>query len=160
MVADQRLQQWLEALREPDAEMSKIAADKLGEMRRPEAVPALVEAMERRTALVAAAAAQALGRIGDTRALAPLLKALVSHKDIVVQTAAAEALGIMHARDAVPTLKQVVQDYLDTYKTDHYSKTRSFRRGLFTTCIEALKAIGTRDAIRFAEKAESYSRSM
>lgn len=159
MSAEQRFKQWLEVLREPDAETSKIAADKLGDIGNTDAVPALIEAMERRTAFVAAAAAQALGKLGDKRAIQPLLTAVVNHQDIMVQTAAAESLGMMRAKEAVPTLKKVVQDYLDAYKNDHFSKTRSFRRGLFTTCISALKQIGTPDAIRFAERAASYERS-
>lgn len=160
MSTNPRLKQWLEVLREPDAEMSKIAADKLGDIGSPEAVPDLILALERRTAFVAAAAAKALGMIGDKRAILPLIKALNHHQDIMVRTAAAEALGALHALEAVSHLKKVVQDYLDTYRTDHFSKTRSFQRGLFTTSIAALKQIGTRDAVRFAEQAESYSRSM
>jgi hypothetical protein len=37
--------------------------------------------------------------------------------------------------------------------------TRSHQRGLFIACIDALKAIGTMDAIRFAKKVESASRT-
>jgi HEAT repeat protein len=160
MTTNPRLKQWLEVLREPDAEMSKIAADKLGEIGSPDAVPDLITALERRTPFVAAAAAQALGKIRDKRAVPALLKALSNHQDIMVRTAAAESVGLIRAMDGVPLLKKVVQDYLDTYRTDHFSRTRSFQRGLFTACIAALKEMGTRDAKVFAEKAESYSRSM
>jgi HEAT repeat protein len=160
MTTNPRLKQWLEVLREPDAEMSKIAADKLGEIGSPDAVPELVSALERRTPFVAAAAAQALGKIRDKRAVPALMKALNNHQDIMVRTSCAEALGSIRATEAIPALKKVVQDYLDTYRTDHFSRTRSFQRGLFTASIASLKEMGSRDAKQFAEKAESYSRSM
>ncbi|MCU0511181.1 MAG: HEAT repeat domain-containing protein [Anaerolineae bacterium] len=160
MTANPRLNQWLEVLREPDAEMSKIAADKLGDLGSREAVADLITAMERRTAFVAAAAALALGKIGDPLAIPVLLQTLEAHQDVQVKAAAAEALGLLRAKNAVTALKKVVQDYLDTYRNDHFSRTRSYQRGLFTAAIAALKHIGTREAIRFAENAESYSRSL
>lgn len=152
---EQRLKKWMDVLHEPDTEMSKIAADKLGEIGNKQAVPELIEAMEKRTALVAAAAAIALGKIGDRSSIPVLIKTLRRHQDVVVQSGAAEALGMMRAEEAVPALKAVVQDYLNKYKNDRFNLTRGFQRGLFTTCIQSLKQIGTRDAIRFAENAES-----
>jgi hypothetical protein len=158
-VSNQRLRQWLEVLREPDAEMSKIAAEKLAEIGSNEAVPDLIKAMQGRTALVASASAKALGRLADKRAIAPLIQALLYHQDLVVQTAAADSLGALKAVDAVPSLKKVVDTYIQTYKHDHFTMTRSHQRGLFITCIDALKAIGTPDAVRFANKAQSASRT-
>lgn len=157
MSASERLVKWLEVLREPDAEMSKIAADKLGEIGSVEAVKDLIDALERRTAFVAAAAAQALGRIGDKRAVPSLVHALLEHHDVMVQTAAAEALGLIKSPDGIPALKQTIIDYLDTFRSDHYSLTRGFKRGLYTTSILALKRIGTKDALRFVQKAESQA---
>ena len=158
-MSDQRLRQWLEVLREPDAEMSKIAADKLGEIGNPEALPDLITAMQKRTVQVAAAAAKALGKLKDKRAVPPLIQALSSHQDILVQTAAADSLGKMRAVDGIPALKKVIETYLQTYKHDHFTMTRSHQRGLFITCIDALKAIGTIDAVRFASKVESAART-
>jgi len=157
-MSEQRLRQWLEVLREPDAEMSKIAAEKLGDIGSPDAVPDLITAMQKRTALVAGSAAKALGRLKDKRAIAPLIQALTAHQDILVQTNAAEALGVLKAVDAVPVIKKVIETYLQTNKHDHFTMTRSHQRGLFITCIDALKAIGTMDAIRFATKVESAAR--
>lgn len=158
-VTDQRLRQWLEVLHEPDAEMSKIAAEKLSALGNADAVPDLVKAMQGRTALVAAAAAKALGRLNDQRAVAPLIKTLSSHQDIMVQTNAAESLGLLRSIDAVPVLKRVVESYIQNNKHDHFTMTRSHQRGLFIASLDALKAIGTPDARRFAAKAESSARS-
>ncbi|QPC82517.1 HEAT repeat domain-containing protein [Phototrophicus methaneseepsis] len=155
---DLRLQQWLEILNEPDVEMSVIAAGKLADIRRAEAVPDLVNAMKRRTPEVAAAAAQALGRIGDKSAIPALTETLKRHRDVHVQTAAADSLGRLQAYTAIPVLKQVIITYIEEHKTDRLAMTRGFRRGLFTTSILALKQIGTRDAVRFAERAESATR--
>jgi hypothetical protein len=159
-VSNPRLRQWLEVLHEPDAEMSKIAAEKLADIGSPEAVPDLLKAMKGRTAIVATAAAKALGRLGDQRAVAPLIQAMLYHQDLVVQTAAAHSLGTLKAVEAIPSLKKVIENYLQTNKHDHFTMTRSHQRGLFISCIDALKAIGTPDAVRFANKVQSASRNM
>jgi len=159
-LSDQRLRQWLEVLHEPDAEMSKIAADKLADIGSVEAVPDLIKAMQGRTALVASAAAKALGKLKDKRAAAPLIQTLTSHQDGLVQTAAAEALGVMRALEGIPVLKKIIENYLQTNQHDHFTMTRSHQRGLFIACLDALKVIGTPDALRFASKVESASRTL
>jgi HEAT repeat protein len=151
---EERLQHWLTVLAEPDAHMSKIAAEKLGSLRLPQAVPSLIYAMQHRTASVAAAAALALGEIRDKNAIRPLIVTMMNHQDVVVQTAAAEALGAMKAVDAVPSLKRIVQDYLAKYENDRFNLTRGMSRGLFTTAIQSLREIGTREALRIAADAE------
>ncbi|MGB1287479.1 MAG: HEAT repeat domain-containing protein [Aggregatilineales bacterium] len=155
-----RLQKWIRVVGEPDIEMSKIAADKLAEMGASEAIPALINALETRTTFVAVASAQALGKIGDKTAIKPLIQAMQQHNEIAVQTAAAEALGKIGDKKAVPALKREVETFLHEHKNDRYSLTRGFKRGLFTTCIAALKKIGTSDAIRFAKHAESANRRL
>lgn len=154
-MTDERLQKWLQVLREPNAEMSKIAADKLGEIGDKAAVPALVETLRTRAAFVAGAAALALGKIGDKSSVKDLIHALQNHQDVVVRTAAAEALGTMRAIEAIPALKQVCDDYLKTYHSDRFNLTRGMERGLFTTAIYSLRQIGTPQAIRIANQAES-----
>lgn len=151
---EQRLKKWLEMLKSTDANMAKIAADKLGEIGNTMAVMPLIEALQRRTATVAAAAAQALGRINDKRALSPLIEALRSHQDVMVQTAAADGLGMMRAVQAIAPLSAVIDDYLETFKNDRFNLTRGMRRGLFTTCIHSLRQIGTLEAKRIANNAE------
>lgn len=151
-MTDQRVRQWIEVLREPDAEMSKIACDKLGDIGSKDAVPDLIAAMQKRTALVAAAAAKALGRLDDKRAASALIQTLTTHHDILVQTTAAESLGLLKASEAVETLKTLVEDYIQRNRHDHWTMTRSQQRGLFIACLDALKVIGTKDALRFVTK--------
>jgi len=157
-VHDQRVKKWLEVLDEPDPEMSKIAADKLGELKDKRAVKALTISMQRRTELVAAASAKALGAINDPTSIPDLIKVLKTHREVLVQTGAAEALGMMKAKQAIPALKKEVQDYLAENKSDRFSLTRGYKRGLFTTCLESLKKMGDAQARRFAIKAESALR--
>lgn len=151
---EQRLKQWLRVLQEPNAEMSKIAADKLGDIGRKEAIPALLEELKKRTALVAAACALALGKIGDKSVLSTLAQVMKTHQDVIVQTACAEALGQLRSPDAVPHLKAVLDDYIATYKHDRFNMTRGMKRGLFTTAIYSLRLIGTPAALRIATNAE------
>ncbi|MBX7100459.1 MAG: HEAT repeat domain-containing protein, partial [Myxococcaceae bacterium] len=75
-----------------DADQRKLAADVLGEVRRPEAVPALLNALQDADLNVQAAAAEALGRIGGheaCRALERLLRA----SEPLLQVAALEGLA-------------------------------------------------------------------
>jgi HEAT repeat protein len=157
-IEEQRLKKWLQVLDEPDAEMSKIAADKLGELGMKEAVPALIKAMQGRTMFVAMASAQALGTIGDEQAIPALIKTLQRHQEVNVRTAAAESLGNLRARQGIPALKKVINDYLEKNENDRFRLTRGYERGLFTTAIASLKQMGVRDAKHFAEKAESASK--
>ncbi|MCA9881878.1 MAG: HEAT repeat domain-containing protein [Anaerolineae bacterium] len=151
-----RLQNWIQTLNEPDDEMSTIAAGKLAELNSSVAVPHLIKAL-RRTPNVAVESATALGKIGDKSAVPALIELLDRHSNVHVQTAAATALGRLQATSAIPVLKKTVTDYIEEHKTDRLAMTRGYRRGLFTTCLLALKQIGTRDAVRFAERAETAS---
>lgn len=157
---EQRLKKWLDVLGQSDPEMSKIAADKLGEIASPAATAALIDAMKRRTAAVAAACALALGKINDKSAIPDLIDVLKHHQEVTVQTAAAESLGLMKAVDAIPALKWVIDDYVRTYKNDRFNMTRGFRRGLFMTCIYSLRMIGTREARQIADHAERTEKEM
>jgi HEAT repeat protein len=151
---EERLKKWLAVLNEPDAQMSRIAAEKLGDLRNTTAIPDLIRAMQHRTAQVASAAALALGKIGDKSASPSLIKTLHDHQDVMVQTAAAEALGHLRDTQAIAHLKQTIDDYLDKYKNDRFNLTRGMSRGLFTTSIAALRNIGTVSALRIAQEAE------
>lgn len=153
-----RFQKWVTILHENDSEMSKIAADKLAEMKNRAAVPHLVQAMQQRTTIVAVAAARALGEIGDPAAVPALCKSMQEHWDVVVNTAAAESLVQLRDPAAVSALRQVIEAYLKESNGNRFSRIHSHKRGLFTTALRALKAIGTRDALRAAaqyERAES-----
>ncbi len=148
-----RIQKWIRILGENDVEMSKIAAQKLAEMRATEAVPALITAMEKRHVSVSLAATRALGEIGDARAVPALIKTLLHHYDVTVNTAAAEALGQLRQAEAVPALKETIENYL-TQNRDRYERIHSLKRGLFVAAVRALQHIGTAEARRIAREAE------
>jgi len=156
-IEEQRLKKWIKILHDRDAEMSRIAAEKLGDIGNPVAVPELVGAMHGRTMFVAANAAKALGKIGDKSAVPALLKTLAdTRQDVVVRTAAAESLGKIGHYSAIEGLATVIDNYTEKYKNDRYNLIQGYERGLFTTSIRSLKQIGTPKAKRIAAKAEKF----
>lgn len=156
-VEEQRLKKWIKVLHGRDAEMSRIAAEKLGEIGNPVAIPELEKALDGRTMFVAANAAKALGKIGDKSAIDTLIKSLTDNRqDVVVRTAAAEALGAIGHYSAIAGLETVVNNYISKYKNDRYNLIQGYERGLFTTSIRALKQIGTSKARRIAAQAEKF----
>ncbi len=156
-IEQQRLDKWIKVLHGKDAEMSRIAAEKLGEIGNPVAIPDLEKALHTRTMFVAAVAAKSLGKIGDKSAVDSLMKALRNtRQDVVVRTAAAEALGIIGHYTAVPSLEEVVNEHISKYKNDRFNLIQGYERGLFTTAIRSLKQIGTSKAKRIAAQAEKF----
>lgn len=156
-VEEQRLKKWIKVLHGRDAEMSRIAAEKLGEIGNPVAIPELEKALAGRTMFVAANAAKAMGRIGNRSAVAALIDALTDTKqDVVVRTAAAEALGNIGHYSAIEGLEIVVNDYITKYKNDRYNLIQGYERGLFTSAIRSLKQINTPKSKRIASQAEKF----
>lgn len=156
-IEEQRLKKWIKVLHGKDAEMSRIAAEKLGEIGSSVAVPELINAMHGRTMFVAASAAKALGNIGDKSAVDALIKSLADKRqDVVVRTAAAESLGQIGHYSAISGLESVIINYEQKYKNDRYNLIQGYERGLFTTAIRSLKQIGTPKAKRIAAKAEKF----
>jgi HEAT repeat-containing taxis protein len=156
-IEEQRLKKWIKVLHGKDAEMSRIAAEKLGEIGNPVAIPDLEKALHTRTMFVAAVAAKSLGKIGNKSAVASLLKILANHRqDVVVRTAAAEALGIIGHHSAISGLEAVVNDHMSKYRNDRFNLIQGYERGLFITAIRSLKQIGTPTARRIAAKAEKF----
>ena len=156
-IEQQRLDKWIKVLHGKDAEMSRIAAEKLGEIGNPVAIPDLDKALHTRTMFVAAVAAKSLGKIGDKSAVDSLMTALRNKRqDVVVRTAAAEALGIIGHYTAVPSLEEVVNEHISKYKNDRFNLIQGYERGLFTTAIRSLKQIGTSKAKRIASHAEKF----
>ncbi len=156
-IEQQRLDKWIKVLHGKDAEMSRIAAEKLGEIGNSVAIPDLDKALHTRTMFVAAVAAKSLGKIGDKSAVDSLMKALRNtRQDVVVRTAAAEALGIIGHYTAVPALEEVVNEHISKYKNDRFNLIQGYERGLFTTAIRSLKQIGTSKAKRIAAQAEKF----
>jgi HEAT repeat protein len=151
-IEELRYQKWIETLNDTDAEMSRIAAEKLAEIGNPAALYDLVKAMETRTATVAQAAAVALGDLGDTQAVGPLMRTLLGHTEVGVRSAAARALGRLGDEEAIPALKAVIDDY--KANTGGSYERKYVDRGLFTACIDALRAINTTYSKILANKAE------
>jgi HEAT repeat protein len=157
LIEEQRLKKWINVLHGKDAEMSRIAAEKLGDIGNLVAIPELDKALHTRTMFVAAVAAKALGKIGDKSAVDSLLKTLTNQRqDVVVRTAAAEALGIIGHHSAISGLEVIVNDHISKYKNDRFNLIQGYERGLFTTAIRSLKQIGTPKAKRIATKAEKF----
>ncbi|MHC4227966.1 MAG: HEAT repeat domain-containing protein, partial [Planctomycetota bacterium] len=87
----QDVQIFAETLADPSPAVQKAAADALGKIGGPEAVPSLIRVLTNRSKSlpVRQAAAGALGKIGDPRALQPLNNAL---KEPSLRSAAAAAI--------------------------------------------------------------------
>jgi HEAT repeat protein len=83
------------------------ASDYLGESGNPEAVPALIEALDDTT--ISWLAAESLGKIGDSRAVEPLIAVLGSDEKWLRKNAA-EALGILRASSAVEPIIRLLAD--------------------------------------------------
>lgn len=156
-IEEQRLKKWIKVLHDKDAEMSRIAAEKLGEMGERSAIPDLEKVLNTRTMFVAAAAAKALGKIGHRSAVNGLVTAMLNERnDVVVRTACAEALGLIGHYTGVDGLETVVNNYVNKYHNDRHNLLKGYERGLFTTAIRSLKQIGTPQAKRIAADAERF----
>ena len=80
-----------EGLEAPDAPNRRLTAEKLGEMKDPRSVPALIKALKDDNRYVRAQAAKSLGRIGDGRAKGAL-EALLKDEAESTRRAAQQAL--------------------------------------------------------------------
>ncbi|MFH1208933.1 MAG: HEAT repeat domain-containing protein [Candidatus Omnitrophota bacterium] len=88
------------------------AADILGEIKDPRAVPALIDALKHDYVWgiwAPCQSAHALGKIGDQRAISALIEALTSRIDLV-RSASAEALGEIGDARVVPALLKVLRN--------------------------------------------------
>ncbi|NWF67991.1 MAG: HEAT repeat domain-containing protein [Chloroflexi bacterium] len=146
------IRKWVNHLHNVDREMSRIAAEKLGQTGDQSVVPDLIRALNNRPSEIRAAAARALGRLGDPAAV-PALAVLLSDDDSIVSCAAADALGAIGHRSAVPPLRDVLRGQAGGA---HYERTRAHDRGLFVSALQALQSIGTSDAL---EAVKRYGRS-
>lgn len=153
-IEEQRLKKWIAVLNDNDAEMSKIAANKLGEIGNRDAVPHLIRAMQSRTMFVSAASAQALGDIGDKSAVPALIKTMNNHRDAIVQESAVRSLGKLGGAESVRALRTLVESYKENLDGDRYTQLRDYRRGVYTTALEALKQIGSPEALRIVKRAQ------
>ncbi len=142
------IKKWVTYLHSVDREMSRIAAEKLGQAGSNSVVPELIKALSNRPSEIRAAAARALGNIGDATAV-PALSELLNDEDYIVSCAAAEALGDIRHRSAVPALREILRQ---NRTGAHFERTRSFDRGLYVAAIHALERIGTMDALEAIRK--------
>jgi HEAT repeat protein len=137
------IRKWVSYLNSGDREMSRIAAEKLGQTNSNQVVPDLIRALKNRPPEIRAAAARALGHLGDITAVNALAETL-NDDDSIVSCAAADALGQIKHRSAVPALREVLRIQSSGF---HYERTRGHDRGLYVAAYNALQAIGTTDAL-------------
>lgn len=153
-IEERRLHKWINSLGDYDTAVASSAAEKLGRLGNPQAVPALVEAMRTRVTIVSAAAAAALGVIRDRSAVPALIETVRNHNDPVVRTAAIKSLGEIGDPKAVPALSQTIDEYLRSSNGDRLTAIRGYNYALLTTAVYALRLIGTPEALRAARKAD------
>ncbi|NDJ53571.1 MAG: HEAT repeat domain-containing protein [Chloroflexi bacterium] len=103
---DKGAQSWVRALKDKDQRLAAIQS--LMEMG-PEAVPALITALEDRNRFVRESAAHVLGHSRDRRAVLPLCAALAD-SEAAVRQVAAYALGRLNDVRAVPSLMFALRD--------------------------------------------------
>ncbi|GAB1420170.1 hypothetical protein MASR2M15_02530 [Anaerolineales bacterium] len=147
-----RIEKWTRILHQEDAYMRCVAADQLGEIGDSTSVPHLIEEMLKGGVDVAIACVRALGQIGSKEAVPALIHLLGSTEDGELQTALLKSLGLLEDARAVPTIIQVVRVYrqaralypLQAVGLAHESVT-------YTTAINALKRIGTPEALAAAD---------
>lgn len=140
------IKKWVDYLNNAtDAEMSRIAARKLGEAKDPVVVPDLIRALQNRPDEVRLAAARALGEIGDRAAVRSLV-GLLHDGNHLVASAAADALGEIADVAAVPALVGILRDYKE--RSSRHFQIHGYNRGLFMAAVQALNRIGTREALQ------------
>ena len=143
------VQKWIGYLNDIDREMSRLAAQRLGESKNPNAVPALVGTLRNRPDDVRLAAVRSLGQIGDAGAVNALVVLLDDMNPMIASTAA-DALGDIGDDSAVPALRKVLREYKKSIS--RHNQIHGDQRGLYTASVSALKRIGTRDALKAVEK--------
>lgn len=142
------IEKWVGYLNSADREMSRIAANKLGDTKDASVVPYLVKALDNRPDEVRLAATRALGEIGDSAAVAPLIDVL-SDKDPLIASAAADSLGAIGSDRAVSSLVRILKEY---DKQSRHFQIHGYNRGLYMAAVHALQRIGTPAARKAVER--------
>ncbi len=128
---DEALTDLLGRLESEQANRRWEAAEGLGELGDPRAIPALVRALRDPHAFVRWAAAQAIGRIGGEEAVALLLP-LLQESDPLVRRSAADALGYLDTPAVRQALRRALRDPDPTVRRN---------------AIEAVARLGDREAV-------------
>ena len=136
----QYIEKWIRYLNDTDRDMSRMAAEKLGDTMDTTVVPELINTLANRPDDIRLAAVRSLGKIGDRKAVKPLIKLLDDMNPMIASTAA-DALGQIGDDSAVPALR----DILSTYKNNlgRHNQIHGQNRGLFMAAVYALQAINT-----------------
>ncbi len=128
-----------------DPDQRKLAADILGELRRPEAVPALSRALNDPDANVRSAAAEALGRIGGPEAVAALEALLTTPAEPLLYVSALEGLAALRAAPALATLRPLLSNPL-TRRSAHRVLALIAHPTAWSLLVLALRTPKSRDA--------------
>ncbi|MDP8230456.1 MAG: HEAT repeat domain-containing protein, partial [Candidatus Gorgyraea atricola] len=112
------------------------AAEALGKIDDPQAVPALIKALMNEESGIQATAANALGEIGNPQAVPALIKAL-RYEDYAIRSYTAEALGKIGDPRAVPALIRVL------------NSEKRYIKGIRNTTAEALGKIGGKQVVSY-----------
>lgn len=136
----QYIEKWIRYLNDTDRDMSRMAAEKLGDTMDSSVVPDLVNTLSNRPDDIRLAAVRSLGKLGDNAAVKPLIKLLGDDNPMIASTAA-DALGQIGHSSAVPALSNI----LSSYKNDvnRHDQLHGQNRGLFMAAVYALQSINT-----------------
>lgn len=103
------IEELLVELRSADWKRRQAAAERLGQLKNPEAVPGLIEALQDNETRVVTTAIEALIRVG-TPAVESLVETLEQHDDPSVRYATTIVLGAIGDAAAVPGLTAALDD--------------------------------------------------
>src|SRR5689334_18031588 len=103
-------QEAVKQLKDSDAMVRRQGADKLGQMRKPEAVPELMPLLNDANAFVRSTAIDSLGLLRSQEAAAKISKLLVDDKDPGVRQSAATALAYIGDPASADALAQATKD--------------------------------------------------
>lgn len=143
------IEKWVRYLNDTDRDMSRIAAEKLGNTGDVAVVPELVNTLNNRPDDIRLAAIRSLGKIGDPSAVKPLVKMLDDMNPMIASTAA-DALGLIGDDRAVRPLAKILRDYKS--ENNRHDQLHGANRGLYMAAVYALQGFKTREARRALEQ--------
>ena len=136
----QYIEKWIRYLNDTDRDMSRMAAEKLGDTMDSSVVPELINTLSNRPDDVRLAAVRSLGKLGDRTAVKSLINLLDDDNPMIASTAA-DALGQIGHESAVSALKDIHANY--TSGKNLHNELHGQNRGLFMAAVYALQTINT-----------------